>query len=251
LEQMGITHHRLTRPLIGLTATPFRGKSTVETERLITRYGSNRVDEGVLGEDPYGRLQDMGILARTDHDVLEGGKLELTSRELDMMSMGRGTLPPDAERRLAEDHSRNRTLIKALLGLDREWPVLVFATSVNHARFLAAVLNDQGVHSASVDSETPTVRRQQIIEQFGKGRIRVLTNYGVLHQGFDAPATRVVVVARPTYSPNVYQQMIGRGLRGPRNNGTERCLILNVSDNVINHQQQLAFTDFEQMWRES
>jgi superfamily II DNA or RNA helicase len=58
-------------------------------------------------------------------------------------------------------------------------------------------------------------------------------------------------VARPTYSPNVYQQMIGRGLRGLRNNGTERCLILNVRDNVINHQQQLAFTDFEQMWRET
>jgi superfamily II DNA or RNA helicase len=58
-------------------------------------------------------------------------------------------------------------------------------------------------------------------------------------------------VARPTYSPNVYQQMIGRGLRGLRNNGTERCLILNVRDNVINHQQQLAFTDFERMWRET
>ncbi|SCG69954.1 DEAD/DEAH box helicase [Micromonospora inositola] len=251
LEQMGITHHRLTRPLIGLTATPFRGKSTDETKRLIVRYGSNRLDDGALGENPYARLQDMGILARTDHAVLEGGELELTSQELHMMSMGRGTLPPNAERRLAEDHSRNRTLINALLGLDREWPVLVFATSVNHARFLAAVLNDQGVHSASVDSETPTKRRQQIIEQFGKGRLRVLTNYGVLHQGFDAPATRVVVVARPTYSPNVYQQMIGRGLRGPRNNGTERCLILNVRDNVINHQQQLAFTDFEQMWREA
>ncbi|MGA4684072.1 DEAD/DEAH box helicase [Micromonospora sp. AB353] len=251
LERMGISQHRLTRPLVGLTATPFRGKSTDETKRLIARYGSNRLDDGVLGEDPYGRLQDMGILARTDHAVLEGGELELTSQELGMMSMGRGTLPPGAERRLAEDHSRNRTLISALLGLDREWPVLVFATSVNHARFLAAVLNDKGVRSASVDSETPTKRRQQIIEQFGRGRITVLTNYGVLHQGFDAPATRVVVVARPTYSPNVYQQMIGRGLRGPRNNGTERCLILNVRDNVINHQQQLAFTDFEQMWRKS
>jgi hypothetical protein len=41
---------------------------------------------------------------------------------------------------------------------------------------------------------------------------------------------------RPTWAPN---------------NGTERCLILNVRDNVINHQQQLAFTDFEQMWRET
>ncbi|WP_396349893.1 DEAD/DEAH box helicase [Actinoplanes sichuanensis] len=160
-----------------------------------------------------------------------------------------GLLPKEAERRLAEDHSRNESLIKALIRVEQLGPVLVFATSVSHAHFLAAVLNDHGIPSASVDGETPTTRRQQIIDQFGKNRkIKVLTNYGVLHQGFDAPATRAVVVARPTYSPNVYQQMIGRGLRGPRNNGTDECLILNVEDNVINYEQKLAFTDFEQMW---
>ncbi len=76
----------------------------------------------------------------------------------------------------------------------------------------------------------------------------MLTNYGVLTQGFDAPATRAVVVARPTYSPNIYQQMIGRGLRGPRNNGTPTCLILNVRDNITNYGEELAFDKFEYLW---
>ncbi|MDT0550866.1 hypothetical protein, partial [Streptomyces lonegramiae] len=71
----------------------------------------------------------------------------------------------------------------------------------------------------------------------------------VLTQGFDAPATRAVVVARPTYSPNVYQQMIGRGLRGPGNGGKETCLILDVRDNITNYGKALAFTQFEHLWR--
>ena len=69
------------------------------------------------------------------------------------------------------------------------------------------------------------------------------------HAGSDVfdlpPATRAVVVARPTYSQNIYQQMIGRGLRGPKNGGKETCLILNVRDNVTNYGEKLAFTDFD------
>ncbi|MER7457505.1 DEAD/DEAH box helicase family protein [Micromonospora sp. NPDC126480] len=251
LEQLGLTQYRTTRPLIGLTATPFRGKNSAETSRLVSRYGNRRLDKDVFGDDAYRTLQNKGVLARVDHSVLEGGQLTLTDSEVSRMSQLRGgTLPPEAERRLADDQVRNDALIKALLGLDRDWPILVFATSVNHARFLAAVLNDQGITAAAVDSQTPTARRRRIVEQFGRGRIRVLTNYGVLHQGFDAPATRAVVVARPTYSPNVYQQMIGRGLRGPANGGTDRCLILNVRDNIVNYGEELAFTEFEKMWTE-
>ncbi|MFG3601603.1 DEAD/DEAH box helicase [Micromonospora chersina] len=251
LEQLGLTQYRTARSLIGLTATPFRGKNVAETTRLVSRYGNRRLDKDVFGEDAYRTLQNMGVLARVDHRVLEGGELTLTDAEVSRMSqLGSGTLPPEAERRLADDHVRNEALLKALLDLDPDWPILVFATSVNHARFLAAVLDDQGVRAAAVDSQTPPARRRRIVEQFGRGRIRILTNYGVLHQGFDAPATRAVVVARPTYSPNVYQQMIGRGLRGPANGGTDRCLILNVQDNIVNYGEELAFTEFERMWTE-
>ncbi len=46
--------------------------------------------------------------------------------------------------------------------------------------------------------------------------------------------TRVIIVARPVYSPSLYFQMIGRGLRGVKNGGNDRCLILNVRDNIEN-----------------
>ena len=76
----------------------------------------------------------------------------------------------------------------------------------------------------------------------------MLTNYGVLTQGFDAPSVRALYIARPTYSPNLYQQIVGRGLRGPLNGGKERCLIVNVEDNVREFGEKLAFYDFDYLW---
>lgn len=76
----------------------------------------------------------------------------------------------------------------------------------------------------------------------------MLTNYNVLTQGFDAPKVQAVYVARPTFSPNVYQQMIGRGLRGPLNGGSEEVLIVNVEDNFDQYGDLLAFNEFEYLW---
>ena len=88
-----------------------------------------------------------------------------------------------------------------------------------------------------------------MIQKFRTGEIRVLTNYNVLSQGFDAPKVGAVYVARPTFSPNRYQQMIGRGLRGPANGGSEEVLIVNVKDNIEAFGTQLAFHHFDGLWR--
>src|SRR5699024_12044489 len=56
------------------------------------------------------------------------------------------------------------------------------------------------------------------------------SDLNVLSQGFDVPDVSAVYVCRPTFVPNRYLQMIGRGLRGPLNGGTERVDIVNVKD---------------------
>ncbi|MFJ3706809.1 DEAD/DEAH box helicase [Streptomyces sp. NPDC090053] len=248
LDHLGLNQYRTDRHLLGLTATPFRNTNVDETQRLIRRFGGRRLDEGIfLSGDPYDELQKLGMLARVEHRELAGGTIELTRDEkerTDQLSI----LSKAAEQRLADDHDRNRRIIDEIRRMPADWPVLVFATSVSHAKFLAAKLNDQHISAAAVDSATSSTDRRNRIAAFRSGRTRVLTNYGVLSQGFDAPATRAVVVARPTYSPNIYQQMIGRGLRGPRNGGKETCLILNVRDNITNYGKALAFTQFEHLW---
>lgn len=248
LGQLGLTQYETGRHLLGLTATPFRNTNEEETRRLVSRFGNRRLDEGVFPSgDPYRDLQDWRILAQVEHRTLEGGRIELTRDEkthADRMAV----LSRSAEQRLTDDHARSRRIVDSVVELPHNWPTLLFATSIDHAKYLAAMLNDRGVPSAAVDSTTSAQDRRNRIESFRSGRLRVLTNYGVLTQGFDAPATRAVVVARPVYSTNVYQQMIGRGLRGPLNGGKDSCLILNVSDNIANFDTRLAFTQFEHLW---
>ena len=53
---------------------------------------------------------------------------------------------------------------------------------------------------------------------------------------------------RPTYSWNLYQQMIGRGLRGPLNGGSDLCTIVNVADNLSRFGLELAYREFEYLW---
>ncbi|MFI6941762.1 DEAD/DEAH box helicase [Streptomyces sp. NPDC050418] len=250
LKLLGLQAHRTARPLLGLTATPFRGTNEQETRLLVNRFGADRLDTEIFdGKDPYEELQRIGVLARVEHRELEGGSITLDRSEREQATT-LGALSRSAEHRLAVDHSRTARIIAEIRAMEADWPILVFATSVDHAKLLAAKLRDDGISAASVDASTSTADRRHRVDAFRSRKLRVLTNYGVLTQGFDAPATRAVVVARPVYSPNVYMQMIGRGLRGPLNGGEETCLILNVRDNITNFDTELAFTQFEHLWSE-
>lgn len=236
------------RPLLGLTATPFRGTSEGDTNRLVGRYDGNRLDRGAFRkEDPYEELQDMGVLAQVRHEVLDG--VDVTLSEQDKLDIEKTRkLPSTVSERLGSDLDRTKRVVDHIASLPQDWTVIAFAPSVENARVLAALLAQRGVPAVSVSGDTEPAVRRHYIEEFKAGRIRVITNYNVLTQGFDAPKVRAVYVARPTFSPNVYQQMIGRGLRGPLNGGSEEVLIVNVEDNFDQYGDLLAFNEFEYLW---
>jgi superfamily II DNA or RNA helicase len=245
---LGRAHQRDETVLIGLTATPFRGISEQETLRLVKRFDNRRLDEGMLGDDPYRRLQKMGIIAHVEHEVLEGARLELEEAEIRQVESF-GQLPKSVGERLGLNRERNRRLVESIRRRAEDTTVLVFAGSVAHAQVLAAMLQYEDVPAAAVSGETDATVRRYYIERFRNGDLRVLTNFAVLTEGFDAPAVGAVYVARPTFSPNLYQQMIGRGLRGPLNGGKESCIIANVQDNLDMYGERLAFNDFEYLWQ--
>lgn len=247
LDAFGMARGKRGVPLIGLTATPFRGENEAETKQLVSRYGGRLIQVPDLGPRPYETLQNMGVLAKVEHEVLSGSDVELTDDEREHLESFR-KMPSSVEERLARDEDRNAMLIHSIRSLPEDWTVLLFAASVNHAQHLAALLSLEGVPARAISAETEDGARRHYVEQFRRGNIRVLTNYNVLTQGFDAPAVRAVYVARPTFSRNLYQQMIGRGLRGPLNGGSDVCRIVNVEDNFLMYGDELAFHHFDYLW---
>ena len=249
---LGRSHRERTRPVLGLSATPFRGHDEEQTRRLVNRYDDNLLTDDLFGgRDPHSALQEMGILAGVRHQLLDGMDISLGASPTptdDKLSLLESRIDM---REVASDTARNERILSSLFALPGDTTALVFAASIMHAEQLAAVLQVEGVPARAISSTTPPADRRTWIEKFRQGDIRVLTNYNVLSQGFDAPRVGAVYVARPTFSPNRYQQMIGRGLRGPLNGGSEEVLIVNVRDNVDAYGEQLAFHHFDHLWRTS
>lgn len=93
-------------------------------------------------------------------------------------------------------------------------PLLVFASGCTHAEKLTAAFNAyDGVTAELVLGHTDKDKRKRIVQRYKDGTTQVLVGVGVFTEGFDAPNTAVVAVARPTKSESLYLQMIGRGTR--------------------------------------
>lgn len=252
METFGITFGRspssLT-PLIGLTATPYRGVHIEENRRLARRFHEQLLIPSSLGNDPIGVLRERGVLSRVHHRVLDTHKtFELTDYELQRFA-DMGQLPGSFLKKVGADAERNALLLKTLLDLPADWPVLFFGCSVEHASAMSVLLRRASRSAAVVTGETRRATRRHLIEEFRAGRLQVLCNYGVLTTGFDAPKIRAVVIARPTTSVVLYEQMIGRGMRGPLNGGTEECLVIDLHDNITRFQGQMAYQRMREVWR--
>lgn len=233
--------------LIGLTATPGRS-SDDETRRLSNRFDGRLVTPFGAKGDALDVLRARGILSRPTHESVQTDyEVELTPDEERFLSQMH-TLKPTLLNRIGSDPARNQKIWLRLLDLKPGTPTLVFACSVKHAEYLVALLTIAGRSAGFVCGETPKPIRRELIEEFREGRLDFLVNFGVLTTGFDAPNIEVIAIARPTSSPVLYEQMIGRGMRGPANKGTETCTIIDFVDNFHHFDGQMAFRRFEHLW---
>jgi superfamily II DNA or RNA helicase len=222
-------------PVIGLSATPWR--SSDEESATLQRYFQRQlIRPDSLGSKPIRTLQRRGILSHVDADRLHvDGTRAMTSAQLRRFRQFKD-LPSDYVVQLGVEHERNARILKRLARMPKRGRTLVFACSVAHAEILTMALN-RGVGddcAAVVTGQTPRAERTAVIERFRDGDgLRFLCNVGVLTTGFDAPRANAICITRPTTSALRYEQMVGRGLRGPQNGGTERCLVIDVQDDGL------------------
>lgn len=117
---------------------------------------------------------------------------------------------------------RNDLVLKAYLDqctLDlsqKHRQCIVFATDLDHARALREDFVEAGVSCETISGDMNKDDRKKAIADFKAGRIKVLTNFGVLTEGFDYEELDLIISARPTKSNLLLTQILGRGTRWPK-----------------------------------
>lgn len=207
-------------PVIGLSATPF-------SKGLGKHY-----------EDLGGALFEQMVIAATIQDLIDQGflvdcdvyapsspdlsKVKITAGDYNEKELGEAVDKPD------------------LVGdIVREWkrhadgtPTVCFATNIAHSKHIVEQFLAAGVSAEHVDCYTDDIERASILSRVASGQTTVISNVGILCEGWDFPACKTLILARPTKSLIRYLQMAGRVLRP--HPGKERALILDHSATVQN-----------------
>ena len=241
------TYEAVTRALIGkstrvvgLTATP--GRSAVDEEEnaaLADFFFNELITIDFHGTPVIPYLRRRGILSHVQYEPLKTQQSYALSKQEKLHLERFFDLPPGFLLRLGEDDIRNVEIVKKLETEAKDGRrILFFACSVEHSKFICALLRFLGVAAEHIDGETPPGQRSSALANFKSGSLSVLCNFGVLSTGFDAPKTDLIFIGRPTSSIVLYSQMIGRGLRGPAIGGTETCKVVDVIDNILGFSDQ-------------
>ena len=223
--------------------------SNIEILPKIEREKKNNVEEM---KKLYKYLIKREILAKPHHYIIDNSKIQINlDNEKDIKRFERFHDISDAKiSEMGNDPFRNKKIIDKIISLvksEKRKSILLFSCSIQHAKLISFILDAiYGIKSASIDHTTSIEERNQSIHDFRNGKISVLCNYDILTTGFDSPKVECVFITRPTFSHLLYNQMAGRGLRGPRSNGTSNCIIVDISDNI-----QLVTQDgpIEQPWK--
>jgi DNA repair protein RadD len=119
------------------------------------------------------------------------------------------------------------------LRLGERRPTVIFASSVSHSVHLRDRFRDASIVADHIDGSTPAEERDQTLVGLADGTVEVVTNYGVLTEGWDCPEASCLVLARPTKHLGLNRQMVGRGLRPAP--GKDDCIILDHAGGIYEH----------------
>jgi ATP-dependent helicase IRC3 len=234
--------------------------STAETYRRILERGGFLNDEKLLlgvtatpnraDGTPLAEVYEEIVYEYSLRDCIEAGWLSdlrglrvRTTISLDAVRVRMDDFAQEQLARLVDDPRRNQLIVEAWLDHARARQTIVFTVNIAHAQNLAEIFKLYGVKVAATSGEDPDRRAK--VEAYRRGELQVIVNCNVLTEGFDDALTSCILMARPTKSGLLYQQMIGRGTR--LEPGIENrlrtppvlkpdCLVIDVVDNSTRHE---------------
>ena len=208
--------------LLGVTATPSRNDNK----------GIDRIFDTVAYE--YGIIQAIkdGWLA-----PIRAWRVN-TETDLDGIKTTAGDFNIGELGKTVNNDDRNGLIVSAYKKITPNKQALCFAVDVEHANTLAKRFTKEGIKSEVIVGSLDSGKRAKILKDFSEKKIQVVVNCMVLTEGFDEPSIEVILLARPTQSGILFQQMIGRGTR--LNEGKEHLAVIDFVDNTYRQKLQTS-----------
>ena len=216
------------RVLLGLTATPERSDG-----KPILGYFNNRPDGAPAVELRLWHALDQQLLCPFEYYACDD---DTDFSAVPWAQPGEVTA---IDKLLTGNHIRARLVLnewRRLAGEPAEGRALVFCVSVAHAQFMTGCFTQAGIKALCVVGDTPPDERRRAPERLARGEVAALVTCDLYNEGVDLPMVDTLLLLRPTQSPVLFQQQIGRGLR--LSPGKESCLIL---DFVGRHREDFRF----------
>ena len=221
-----LLEHLKPRELLGLTATPERSDGD-----SVTVWFDGRISAEL-------RLWDA-----IDHQRLVPFSYYGISDATDLRQVpwrrGRGYDLQALSNVLTADDAWARAVIRALqdkVSSVHTMRALGFCVSVGHAHFMARVFNDHGIAAVAVSGESPAQVREDALRRLASGDLRIIFSVDIFNEGVDVPSVDTLLMLRPTDSPTLFLQQLGRGLR--KHAGKAQCVVI---DFVGHHRQEFSY----------
>jgi len=205
--------------IIGLTATPVRGDGRGLGNLFNEIIETPQIPDLI----PPGYLVDCTVYAPVHKDIAKGVRI----------SQG------DYAQELLGKHMNRPELVGAIIP---HWfkhanneRTVCFASSVDHSIAIVRQFVEAGVIAEHIDGKTPKEDRDAILARLASGETKVVSNFGVLTEGWDCPAASICILARPTKQMGLFRQMVGRVLRPDPATNKTRAILLDHAGATWNH----------------
>ena len=221
--------------LVGWTATPYRtqGGLICKPENLLNEVCYEIGVKDLINKGYISKITAKAGKIKADTEGLHVRAGEFVAEDVEKL-MGEDRLVSSACREIAE------------LTKDRK-ACLIFCTSIAHCRKVAdAISRFSGEECAIVTGDTLAGEREETIRRLRgesvkadlfseKPPLRYACNVSVLTTGTDIPRLDTIALLRPTNSPGLLVQMVGRGFRLSPETGKTECLVLDYGRNIERH----------------
>lgn len=195
--------HVQPHELLGLTATPERN----DDEPILQWFGNRIAAELRL----WDAIEQHRLVPFSYFGIADGADYRKVR-----WHNGRGYDANELSNLVTGDHVLARRVISKLLDLipnPMKMRALGFCVSVEHAKFMAAQFNAAGIAAIWISGTTSQEDRSAALEALRERTIQIIFSVDLFNEGLDIPSVDTLVMLRPTDSPTVFIQQLGRGLR--------------------------------------